>query len=252
MLENKAEWFSDWFDTPYYHALYSHRNDDEAQSFISRLLLEIQLPENSLVADIACGKGRHSRTLASHGLRVRGYDLSPSSIAAAQHEAKQESMVDTEFIVHDMRLPYGGEPWDSAFNLFTSFGYFQDEAIDHQVLEHIVNQLKPGAWFVQDYLHAGPLMNALPQYQQQHQQGWDFDCRKYQQDGCILKDIRVSQNGMPIGEFQERVQVYSLEQLLGLHAAVGLETQAVWGDYQGGPFRAESSPRMVLLSRKKM
>ena len=39
----KKEWFADWFNTPYYHTLYKHRDDQEAELFIKRLLDYLKL-----------------------------------------------------------------------------------------------------------------------------------------------------------------------------------------------------------------
>ncbi len=79
-----SEWFEDWFNTKYYHILYENRNDDEAQSFIQRLLKELSLSKNSRVLDLACGQGRHSRFLNRLGYDVVGTDLSDQSIAHAK------------------------------------------------------------------------------------------------------------------------------------------------------------------------
>jgi hypothetical protein len=41
------EWFESWFDTPYYHLLYSNRDYTEAENFITKLTAELQLPTSS-------------------------------------------------------------------------------------------------------------------------------------------------------------------------------------------------------------
>ena len=79
-------WFSSWFDTPYYHTLYKHRNDEEAELFVHNLMQYIQPAANSRLLDLACGKGRHSTFLAKNNpaIQVVGVDLSPNSITYAQ------------------------------------------------------------------------------------------------------------------------------------------------------------------------
>lgn len=57
---NTENWFSSWFDTPYYHILYKDRNYREAQVFMDNLTHYLNLPEKAKVLDLACGKGRHS------------------------------------------------------------------------------------------------------------------------------------------------------------------------------------------------
>lgn len=74
-------WFEDWFNTPYYHLLYKNRDFTEAESFISLLVKDLNLPQNSKIIDLACGKGRHSLYLNRLGYNVLGLDLSEESIA---------------------------------------------------------------------------------------------------------------------------------------------------------------------------
>ena len=54
------DWFTDWFNTPYYHILYKDRNDVEAQQFIINITQFLPLSDNALLLDLPCGKGRHS------------------------------------------------------------------------------------------------------------------------------------------------------------------------------------------------
>ena len=131
MDDIKQDWFTSWFNTPYYHILYKHRNDADAQFFIRNIIAFLNLKENSFVADVPCGKGRHSVFLNSLGLNVRGGDLSKNSI----EYAKQFENDDLKFEVWDMRKPIENK-YDVIFNLFTSFGYFEDDKEDILVLNN--------------------------------------------------------------------------------------------------------------------
>ena len=82
-----SDWFHDWFNSPYYHLLYRHRDEQEAAAFIERLIGHLQPPPGSRMLDVACGKGRHAVQLARHGFEVTGIDLSEESIAFAQQSA---------------------------------------------------------------------------------------------------------------------------------------------------------------------
>ena len=78
------EWFKEWFNSPYYHKLYFERDEKEAQQFIQRLLDLLSPQKEARMLDVACGRGRHSRFLASLGYDVTGIDISPDSIHYAQ------------------------------------------------------------------------------------------------------------------------------------------------------------------------
>ena len=83
MTKNK-EWFASWFDTVYYHILYKHRDDSEAQEFMRNLVSFLNFKKGNFVLDLACGKGRHSIYLNSLGFNVIGADLSKNSIQQAK------------------------------------------------------------------------------------------------------------------------------------------------------------------------
>ena len=83
MTKDTTQWFTSWFDTPYYHTLYKDRNHSEAQVFMDNLTNYLNVPEHGEILDLACGKGRHSIYLNSLGYNVTGVDLSENSIEYA-------------------------------------------------------------------------------------------------------------------------------------------------------------------------
>ncbi len=123
----KENWYVEWFDTPYYHALYQHRDEHEAQTFIDALVAHLPTEASWHFLDLACGRGRHALYLHQKGYRVTGLDLSTRNIEYAQQYA--ESGLD--FQQGDMREPFGEGRYDCILNLFTSFGYFS-RAEDNQ------------------------------------------------------------------------------------------------------------------------
>ena len=239
------KWFESWFDTPYYHALYQHRNEVEASAFIDRLILHLGLESGMRVLDVACGKGRHSAHLASRGLRVTGLDLSENSIAAAS----ALGVAGATFAVHDMRVPYPVNEMDAVFNLFTSFGYFDDPREDAKVLENMACACASGGFVVQDYLNADSVLGMLPQEAHLEREGYQFVTRKYRTETHIVKDIEVLDSGEK-HVFQEQVRIFEIDTLMALHHGAGLKVLNVFGNDELGAFDAKSSPRMVVVSQK--
>jgi 2-polyprenyl-3-methyl-5-hydroxy-6-metoxy-1,4-benzoquinol methylase len=142
-------WYKDWFNSPFYHKLYFDRDDKEAGNFIKKLIEHLKPIPGSRMLDVACGKGRHSKTLASLGFQVTGIDISFDSIA----QAKQYESEHLDFYVHDMRLPFWGNYYNYAFNFFTSFGYFKTRREHDDAIRTIAKSLKPGGKLVIDYLN---------------------------------------------------------------------------------------------------
>jgi SAM-dependent methyltransferase len=120
MLKDIENWYTSWFDSPYYHILYKNRDDKEAGLFMKNLTSFLNLSTSSKILDLACGKGRHSKYLNQLGYHVTGIDLSPQSIVYAKQFENDKLF----FEEHDMSLTYP-QKFDAVFNLFTSFGYFE-------------------------------------------------------------------------------------------------------------------------------
>ena len=132
------DWFSDWFDSKYYHILYTDRDNTEAEHFISNILDFLKPGKDQHILDLACGKGRHSKLLNDLGYRVTGVDLSENSIMQAKQFSNDRLIFDT----HDMRDVYAENEFDFVLNLFTSFGYFNSSQENRRVVCAIEKQLK--------------------------------------------------------------------------------------------------------------
>ena len=151
-----SNWFESWFDTKYYHILYKERNDEEAQLLMDNLTHYLNLPEDAKILDLACGKGRHAIYLNSLGFDVTGADLSENSIL----EASKFSNEKLHFKVHDMRETCD-EKYDAIFNLFTSFGYFEDDADNYKTIKAIHNSLTETGFAVIDFMNADYVIENL-------------------------------------------------------------------------------------------
>src|SRR5207237_6807952 len=113
----------------------------------------LELAPGARVLDLACGHGRHSARLARRGFDVTGLDVSASSL-----ELARETEPAAEYVEGDMReLPFEDASFDAAINLFTAFGYFDDEAADQRVLHEVARVLRSGASFLLDTVHPAGL-----------------------------------------------------------------------------------------------
>lgn len=240
------EWFESWFDTPYYHLLYSNRDYTEAENFITKLTSELQLPQSAKIIDLACGKGRHSVFLNKLGYDVLGLDLSRQSI---EHNKQFENQT-LIFDVHDMRNPIDYDPADAVFNLFTSFGYFDQEADDKKVFKSVCNILKNGGYFVLDYLNEEFVRSTMVPETLISREGIDFNISKKIEGRYIIKDIRFEADGKSHHYF-EKVKLHTLETIQNYAEESGFERIKIWGDYQLNDFQKDISPRCINLFKKK-
>lgn len=243
-------WFKTWFDTPYYHLLYKNRDFREAEKFITHLTDFLHLQKNSFIIDLACGKGRHSVYLNKLGFTVLGVDLSQQSI---EHNKQFENET-LHFEVHDMRDKLHPEPVSSAadavLNLFTSFGYFDTEGEDRQVFTSVSEVLKPGGYFVLDFLNEHVVRKTLVPHQEAQRENILFDIRKNVTDDFVIKDITFTSEGQA-HHYQEKVRLHTLEEIKNYGSQAGLKPIEIFGDYDLKTFDKETSPRCIVVFKKE-
>jgi SAM-dependent methyltransferase len=241
------EWFEEWFDSPYYHILYQHRNETEAQFFIDNLCSFLQIKPRETILDLACGKGRHSVYLNKKGYEVTGVDLSVENIAFARQFANDR----LHFARHDMREVFRPAAFQYIFNLFTSFGYFQTRNEDLQAIRAAASGLKPGGTLVIDFFNTGQVMNAIRQVPSTTvvAGGIAFSIHKSLVADRVVKTISFVDKGHHY-VFREEVRALQQADFLHYFEQAGLQPEAIFGGYDLGPYQPDRSERMIFVARK--
>lgn len=241
------EWFEEWFDSPYYHLLYQHRNDDEATNFVKQLVAHIKPSSNATLLDLACGKGRHAKAFADLGLDVTGVDLSPQSIEAANKFKHQH----LHFYTHDMRHLFRSNYFDIVCNLFTSFGYFKSHHDHILVANNIYHSLKKGGVFVFDFINASHAKQNIIQnpFEDIQRENVHFNIQRSFKNNQVLKSIQIK-DGTFERTYTERVNVFTLKVILDLFVKAGLTHLETFGNYSLAAYDEIKSPRMIMLFEK--
>ena len=240
-LKSTENWYTSWFDTPYYHILYKDRNYREAQVFMDNLSHYLNLPEKAKVLDLACGKGRHSIYLNQLGFTVLGADLSENSIA----EANKNTNETLHFKVHDMREPFE-EKFDAIFNLFTSFGYFENDEDNLTTLKAIKESLSEYGFAVIDFMNVAQVLETLVPEETKTVEGIDFQIKRYLKDGHIYKEIDFEDKGQKF-HFTEKVKALTLRDFEELMEEAGIYLLDIFGDYQLKKFHKTDSERLIMI-----
>ncbi|MAD98537.1 MAG: SAM-dependent methyltransferase [Flavobacteriaceae bacterium] len=238
----EKDWYKNWFNTPYYHILYKDRNDEEAELFIRKITGFLNLPTSTHILDLPCGKGRHSKFLNSLGYKVTGADLSENSIAFA----KQFENEKLSFKVHDMRVPFVNN-YDVIANLFTSFGYF-DNNQNKAVLKNIKNALNPKGYFIFDFLNAKYIKENLISNEMKVVDSIPFYIERSIANGEIVKNISFRADDQNFS-FSEVVKYLDFTTLKNMLEEVGFEISSIFGDYELNTFHEDSSERVVIIAQ---
>ena len=244
---SKKGWFSDWFNSSYYHALYKHRDETEALQFIHNLITYLTPKPHATMLDIACGKGRHSKALFDAGFDVTGIDLSPASIEAA-------STMQTNglsFFCHDMRETFKENYFDFAFNFFTSFGYF-DNAHEHErALHTMAIALKKGGTLVLDYVNYDFAIQQLVEKEERIIEQIRFDITRWHDSKYLYKKIVVHDESKSTTlSYTEKVAKFTQEELGAMIQQQDLQINQVVGNYQLEAFDKKQSPRLIFIAQR--
>ena len=240
-LHKENDWFVSWFDSPYYHVLYKNRDDSEAQQFMTRLTDYINLESGDTILDVACGKGRHAMFLASLGFQVTGMDLSNNSIEFAS-QFENENL---QFLKHDMRKPLDLQ-YDAVFNLFTSFGYFDDEKDDLLALKSFRNNLKNNGIGIIDFLNIPYVEKQLIEHEVKSIDGIEFSIHRSMTKTHIIKNITFSVDEVQ-HNYIEKVRSLQLSDFEALLEKSDLQIVELFGDYELNPYHANNSERLIMM-----
>lgn len=238
-------WYKDWFNSDYYHILYRHRDEKEAESFMIRLAGQIGLRPDMRVLDLPCGRGRHSVFLSKMGLNVTGADLSVNSIEFA----KQFEDEKLHFLVHDMLQPFPEKNFDAVLNLFTSLGYFDDPADDYRCIRNMADALKENGHLVIDFLNPTQVLRHMQETQDYEIEGISFVVNKKIENGFVVKNVRFLHDDEQHC-YTEKVRLFELNELSDMVNATGLQIIGTFGDYSFGPYNKDRSDRIILIARK--
>lgn len=243
----ERSWFKQWFNSPYYHLLYQHRDDDEASLFIEELIRHLNPEKGSEMLDVACGKGRHSKALAEMGFDVTGIDISEESIK----EAMQDETENLRFFQHDMRLPFWINYFDYAFNFFTSFGYFKTRREHDNSIRTIAQAIKLNGIFVMDYLNVHYAEDHLEKTTVKETGGVKFFISRWHDEEFFYKQVQIEEKGAVLKHLAtERVAKFTLGDFNDMFAYQGLQIQEVFGNYKFGSFDIRKCPRLIMIAKK--
>lgn len=243
------EWFREWFSSAFYHQLYFEHDEKEAMQFILKLIDFLKPSLASKMLDVACGRGRHAKCLASQGFDVTGIDLSFENI----EYARQFESDKLHFFQHDMRLPAWINYFDYAFNFFTAFGYFNTRREHDDAIRMIANSLKPAGVLVLDYLNVHYVEDHFIPAEIKKIGSAEYHIQRWQDETHFYKKmIIVDPSSEKSVEFTEKVAKLSLGDFTDMLSFQKMQVTDVFGDYSLASYDVRKTPRMIIIAKKTL
>jgi SAM-dependent methyltransferase len=191
------------------------------------------------ILDVPCGFGRHAGALHAAGHRVTGVDLSGDQLAIAA-----ERHPGPAYLQGDMRTPPDG-PFDVVLNLFSSFGYFDDDAQDAVALRAWHDVLAPGGLLVIETNHRDRIARIFDPEAEipiGDTGAVEFGTMDWV-TGRMHRTVRL-----PDGrERRFSVRLYTPTELVSLLRGAGFADVEVQGDWEGTPI--DQGSRLIAVAR---
>lgn len=242
-----------WWDV-YFNELYLRISEviltpDRTAQEVAGVMTLLDSSPGTRILDLCCGQGRHAVPLARAGYQMTGLDRSPYLLGEAQRAAERAG-VEVQWVRGDMRrLPWNGQ-FDACVNLFTAFGYFDDEAENEQVLHQVCRALKPGGMFLLDVSNRDYyLMRLWPNGWRRHGRAVILEDTSFDPVTCRFTMTFTWAEGANWESLTHSVRHYTAPELAGMLRRAGLTPVAYYGDFDGSDFELYSK-RLIVVARK--
>ena len=229
--------------------IFNQRQLDLTESEIDKIVELLGIKEDAKILDLCCGIGRHSLELSRRGYSVVGVDRTERYLAKASEQAKSEEL-NVELVRSDMRRFCRPQSFDVTLNLYTAFGYFEDQADDKRVLRNVHQSLREGGKLIIDVMSKEVLARIW-----RDRDWYEYDGKIFLHENKITKDwswVEVRLTTFEDGKKQEAEfghRVYSAVELSGLLTDCGFSSVNVYGDLEDADYD-HNAKRLVVVGVK--
>ena len=230
--------------------MFSQKTWAAAPEETDRVVTFLGVEPPAVILDLCCGVGRHSLELTRRGFRVTGVDRTASYLKQAEKHAADDGL-EIEFVREDMRRFVRDNAFDGAINLFTSFGYFEDQADDRQVLANVSRSLKSGGRFVLEMMGKEILARIFRgrDWQECEDGVLMLEERKVTKDWSWMENRWILIEGHTKHEFSISHRLYSAAELRGMLRECGFSDVIIYGDLAGAPYDHQAK-RLIAVAQK--
>ena len=204
------------------------------------------------VLDLCCGPGRHTVALAKRGFAVTAVDRTRFLLEHARARVAQANL-SVEFVLEDMRRFSRPATFDLIINLFTSFGYFEDQADDFRVLELVRENLRPSGVFVLEMVSKERLAREFQATTSRELPNGDvlFERHEIVDDWTRVRNRWTLTRAGDTRTFEFTHRIYSGQEMKDLLTKAGLAGARVYGDLDGNSYGFDAQ-RLIAVARRSV
>ena len=139
--------------------------------------------------------------------------------------------------------------FDVAFNLFTSFGYFETDEQHINSLINFHNALKPDGLLILDYFNCRKIVQKLIPEEVKTVEGVDFHIQKAISGNKVIKTISFD-HGNKSHTFKEMVSTFTMDDFMRFFQQSGFKIISTFGSYGLEEFDVEHSDRLIFICKR--
>ena len=158
-------------------------------------------------------------------------------------------MFKINFFRSDIRTVELKKEYDLIVNLFTSFGYFEEDDDNFRFVKNAYNNLVPSGYYVLDYFNITQLKNSLIPFSMKESGSKKIIEERKLIGNFVVKTITI-EDDEAISNFSEKVKLYEAEFLKERLLEIGFKIYAEFGDYDGNRFSETESSRIIIIAQK--
>jgi SAM-dependent methyltransferase len=221
------------------------------------LLEALKESEDNHVLDMACGTGRHSVELATHGMKVVGFDSSQAMIGFAKNLARERN-TQIDFRVADMmdfRSVVDG-PFDEVLCLGNSLALLPSAEDFKRVVASVYSVLRPGGFFIAQVLNFQEILRTgfrfFPIKGGVTSKNEDVIFSRFYEHGesshsTLVACSFVKQNRDWVTSISTQLVLHTdMELMRGVLESAGFSELEFFSDYSQTPFNPESARNLIV------
>jgi SAM-dependent methyltransferase len=232
-----------------YLDVYAHRNEADAGRAVDFCISQFGGGLDGPLLDLCCGAGRHLRLFEEAGLECVGVDLSGDLLERARTDGVRSPLV----LADARSLPLPDESFSGLVNLFSSFGYFEEEPDHERMLREARRVLRPGARAVFDLMNPGWVQATLKPESEEQRNGLAVHSRRRisVHGPRVEKHVQIfrGDSGELVSEYTESVRLFDAGEFDALLMRAGLGPVARFGDFGRDDYDPRRSPRQIVVAR---
>ena len=236
------EWWKTFFDEDYLRIAGQVFQQVDSTGQAAALWSLLDLSPGCRILDAPCGWGRLSHPLASLGATVLGVDQSDVLLRAAETQRGEVGSDRLRYLRHDLREPLPEEGFDVACNVFTSFGYGEEEE-DLAMFRTLRGSVRRGGRILVETSHRDSFCASLARSSKTSIRMADgtlfLDEPEFDPISGIMNLHWYWSGPMGSGEKHAKWRCYTPTEIVRLLESAGLRFMGAYKGLSKAPYRAE-------------